>query len=142
MHVQWTYGPNSGLAHNAVQAEERALRFTCRTEGGTRKVYIGPQHPDHTVEMTAMARMRIALPLHAVPPSPHRLNVIESTVHLVPLTASDAAEPSWLIEAAGFTPLPVRSDPRWPDLRPTNDCPTQHAARRGGLVDDHRATER
>ena len=204
VRAQWAYGPNSGIAHNEVKAEGRALRFTCRTEGGTRKVYVGTQHPDHTVEVTtldechltddgisitphvtgepptnitadagadmtaqlafpivpgrlaftaaipaeeqnstgrrlyhadvqpsgsAMTRMRIALPLHAVPPSPHRLNVIESTAHLIPLTASDdAAEPSWLIEAVGFTPLPVRSDPRWPDLRPTQEPPAPSAS--------------
>ncbi|MGV9698150.1 hypothetical protein ACWDTR_20630 [Streptomyces sp. NPDC003470] len=198
VRVHWAYGPNSGLAHNAVQAEGRALRFACRTEGGRRKVYVGTQHPDHTVELTtldechltddgivtphvtrepptditadagpdttarlafplvpgrlaftaatpaekqditgrrlyhadvqpsgsAMTRMRIALPLHAVPPSPYRLNVIESAAQLIPLTASDAAEPSWLIEAVGFTPIPARSDPRWPDLRPTPEPPT------------------
>ncbi|WPP33165.1 competence protein CoiA family protein [Streptomyces sp. CL7] len=203
VRAQWAYGPNSGIAHNEAKAEGRALRFTCRTEGGTRKVYVGTQHPDHTVELTtldewhltddgiitphvtrepptnitadagsdmtaqlafpivpgrlaftaaipadeqnstgrrlyhadvqpsgsAMTRMRIALPLHAVPPSPHRLNVIESTAHLIPLTASDgAAEPSWLIEAVGFTPLLVRSDPRWPDLRPTPEPPAPPAS--------------
>ncbi|MFI8093873.1 hypothetical protein ACIF9R_37155 [Streptomyces sp. NPDC086080] len=170
-----------------MKTEGRALRFACRTEGGTRKVYVGTQYPDHTVELTtldechltddgiitphvtrepptnitadagadmtaqlafpivpgrlaftaaipaeeqnstgrrlyhadvqpsgpAMTRMRITLPLQAVPPSPHRLNVIETTAHLIPLTASDAAaEPSWQIEAVGFTLLPVRSDPR------------------------------
>ncbi|MGV9619420.1 hypothetical protein [Streptomyces tendae] len=195
--AQWAYGPNSGLAHNGVQTEGHAIRFTCRTEGGTRKVYVGTQHPDHSVELTTldechltddgiitphmtgeplidittdagadttaqlafpivpgrlaftasvpaeeqtvtgrrlyhadvqplgsvMTRIRIALPLHAVPPSPHRLNVIESTSHLIPQTDSSAAKPSWLIEAVGFSSLPVRSDPRWPALRPAPEPP-------------------
>lgn len=202
VRAQWAYGPNSGIAHNEVKAQGRALRFTCRTEGGTRKVYVGTQQPDHRVELTtldechltddgiitpqvtseppvsvtadagadtttqlafpivpgrlaftaaipageqnitgrrlyhadvqpsgsAMSRMRIALPLHAVPPSPHRLNVIESTAHLIPLNTSDTAGPGWLIEAVGFTPLPAQSDPRWPDLRPTPEPPAPSAS--------------
>lgn len=192
VRVQWVYGPNSGITHNEVKAEGHAIRFTCRTEGGTRKVYVGTQRPDHTVKVTTlgechltdegivtphltdeppkaaeadagtdtttqlafpvipgrlaftaavpaveqnvtarllydadvqpvgsvMTRMRIALPVHSVPPSPHRLNVIESTAHLVPLLGSGADRPNWLIEAVGFSPLPTQSDPRWPDLRP------------------------
>ncbi|MFD8648776.1 competence protein CoiA family protein [Streptomyces mirabilis] len=191
VRVHWSYGPDSGIAHNEVKAEGHAIRFTCRTEGETRRVYVGTQRPDHSIELaaldecrltdegivtphlteeppttadadagtdttallafplvpgklaftatfpakeqnvtarrvyeadvqpvgSAMTRIRIALPLHAVPPSPHRLNVIESTAHLIPLT--DSTEPSWLIEAVGFTPLPATTDPRWPDLRPT-----------------------
>ncbi|QFX80519.1 hypothetical protein GEV49_06025 [Streptomyces sp. SYP-A7193] len=200
--AQWAYGPNSGLAHNGVQTEGHAIRFTCRTEGGTRKVYVGTQHPDHSVELTTldechltddgiitphmtgeplidittdagadttaqlafpivpgrlaftasvpaeeqtvtgrrlyhadvqplgsvMTRMRIALPLHAVPPSPHRLNVIESTSHLIRQTDSSATEPSWLIEAVGFSSLPVRSDPplAGPPARSGTSCTFRH----------------
>ncbi|GHB15704.1 hypothetical protein GCM10010377_01390 [Streptomyces viridiviolaceus] len=201
VRVQWVYGPSSGITHNEVKVEGHAIRFTCRTEGGTRKVYVGTQGPDHGVKLTTldechltdegivtphlpdepstaaeadagtdtttelafpiapgrlaftaavpteeqtvtarrvydadvqpagsvMTRMRIALPVHSVPPSPHRLNVIESTAHLIPLPDAGTDRPSWLIEAAGFSPLPTQSDPRWPDLRPAPEPRTAPA---------------
>lgn len=47
--VHWTYGPNSGLAHNEAGARGHAVRFECRTQGDTRAVYVGTQFKDHSV---------------------------------------------------------------------------------------------
>jgi hypothetical protein len=58
-HVHWAYGPHSGLTHNEVEAEGRAIRFTCRTEGGTRQGYVGTQRADHSVELTTLDHCRL-----------------------------------------------------------------------------------
>lgn len=58
-HVHWAYGPHSGLAHNEVEAEGHAIRFSCRTEGGTRQVYVGTQRADHRVELTTLDHCRL-----------------------------------------------------------------------------------
>ncbi|WP_106982050.1 competence protein CoiA family protein [Streptomyces sp. NRRL WC-3626] len=78
--VHWAYGPDSGLAHNEVRAEGHALRFTCRTERGTRQVYVGTQDADHSVESTTLEHCaltddgivtpRLAATLRAVAPEP------------------------------------------------------------------------
>ena len=189
--VHLAYGPHSGLAHNEVEAEGHAIRFSCRTEGGTRRVYVGTQRADHSVELTTldhcrltddgiitphladaprafapgpsspsiafpllpgsvaftasvptdaaqiapgrllyeadvqpvgsdMIRMQLTLPGGIEPPLPHRLNLIEGSVHLTPRgTAASAAEHGWLIHANGFSALAERTDPRWPALRPS-----------------------
>ncbi len=57
--VHWAYGPHSGLAHNEVAAEGHAVRFSCRTEGGTRRVYVGTQRADHRVELTTLDHCRL-----------------------------------------------------------------------------------
>lgn len=54
MRVHWAYGPNSGIAHIETEAEGHATRFTCRTEGESRVVYVGTQAPDRTVEWTTL----------------------------------------------------------------------------------------
>ncbi|WP_405449648.1 competence protein CoiA family protein [Streptomyces erythrochromogenes] len=48
--VHWAYGPDSGLAHNEADAHGHAIRFSCRTERGTREVYVGRQVPGRAVE--------------------------------------------------------------------------------------------
>ncbi|MFF2303170.1 competence protein CoiA family protein [Streptomyces sp. NPDC058128] len=182
--AHWAYGPDSGLAHNEVEERGYAIRFSCRTEGGTRKVYVGTQLPGHAVEWTtlpecrltedgiitptlaarqsepeptpepsepvafplqagaiaftgaveipasqadgtrfyeadvqpegsAVTRARIALPHQAPAPPAHLIHTLTGTAHLVPL-----ADTGWLIRAEAATPLPHRTDPRWPDLRP------------------------
>lgn len=57
--VHWAYGPDSGLAHNEVEASGHAIRFSCRTEHGTRKVYVGTQLPGHAVEWTTLPECRL-----------------------------------------------------------------------------------
>ncbi|WP_327748018.1 competence protein CoiA family protein [Streptomyces europaeiscabiei] len=58
-HVHWAYGPHSGLGHNEVQAAGHAVRFTCRTEGGSRVVHVGTQGPDHTIGWTTLDECRL-----------------------------------------------------------------------------------
>ncbi|MFF5922319.1 competence protein CoiA family protein [Streptomyces flavochromogenes] len=57
--AHWSYGPDSGLAHNEVDEHGHAIRFSCRTEGGTRKVYVGTQLPGHAVEWTTLPECRL-----------------------------------------------------------------------------------
>lgn len=57
--AHWAYGPDSGLAHNEVDEHGHAIRFSCRTEGGTRKVYVGTQLPGHAVEWAALSECRL-----------------------------------------------------------------------------------
>ncbi|MCQ6555440.1 competence protein CoiA family protein [Streptomyces sp. C10-9-1] len=57
--VHWSYGPDSGLAHNEVEEHGHAIRFSCRTERGTRQVYVGTQLPGHAVEWTTLAECRL-----------------------------------------------------------------------------------
>ncbi|MFJ3982161.1 competence protein CoiA family protein [Streptomyces fungicidicus] len=58
-HVHWAYGPDSGLAHNEVESEGYAIRFSCRTERGIRQVYVGTQRADHSVELTTLDHCRL-----------------------------------------------------------------------------------
>ncbi|MFD9078966.1 competence protein CoiA family protein [Streptomyces erythrochromogenes] len=53
--VHWAYGPDSGLAHNEADAYGHAIRFSCRTERGTREVYVGRQVPGRAVESVPLA---------------------------------------------------------------------------------------
>ncbi|WP_329625308.1 competence protein CoiA [Streptomyces sp. NBC_01255] len=57
--AHWAYGPDSGLAHNEIEATGHAIRFSCRTEGGTRKVYVGTQLPGHAVEWATLPECRL-----------------------------------------------------------------------------------
>ncbi|MFD5773886.1 competence protein CoiA family protein [Streptomyces fungicidicus] len=66
-NVQWAYGPHSGLGHGEVQAAGQAVRFTCRTEGGNRVVYVGTQDTDRTIEWTTLDRCRLTDEGIAVP---------------------------------------------------------------------------
>ncbi|MFZ3500379.1 competence protein CoiA family protein [Streptomyces sp. 5.8] len=73
--AHWAYGPDSGLAHNEVESQGHAIRFSCRTEGGTREVYVGTQLPDHAVEWATLSECRltergIATPSLARKPAP------------------------------------------------------------------------
>ncbi|MFD5491406.1 competence protein CoiA family protein [Streptomyces sp. NPDC127091] len=80
-HVQWAYGPHSGLGHVEAEASGHAVRFTCRTESGSRVVYVGTQTPDRTVEWTTLGSCRLtdegivtsrttgAAALHAIAPA-------------------------------------------------------------------------
>lgn len=70
--AHWAYGPDSGLAHNEIEATGHAIRFSCRTEGGTRKVYVGTQLPGHAVEWATLpeCRLRRRTALSRPPSSP------------------------------------------------------------------------
>lgn len=57
--VHWAYGPDSGLAHNEVEERGHAIRFSCRTERGTRQVYVGTQLPGHAVEWAPLTECRL-----------------------------------------------------------------------------------
>ncbi|MFF2779105.1 competence protein CoiA family protein [Streptomyces sp. NPDC058052] len=57
--VHWAYGPDSGLAHNEVEVSGHAVRLSCRTEQGTRKVYVGTQRPGHPVAWATLAECRL-----------------------------------------------------------------------------------
>ncbi|MFG2335800.1 competence protein CoiA family protein [Streptomyces yangpuensis] len=57
--VHWAYGPDSGLAHNEADAHGHAIRFSCRTERGTREVYVGRQVPGHAVEFVPLAHCHL-----------------------------------------------------------------------------------
>ncbi|MFJ6928331.1 hypothetical protein ACIQUP_13640 [Streptomyces nigra] len=59
-HVHWAYGPHSGLSHNEVDSSGHAIRISCRTEGGTREVYVGTQYADHSLEWSALAECRLS----------------------------------------------------------------------------------
>ncbi|MDG9689532.1 competence protein CoiA family protein [Streptomyces sp. DH17] len=59
-HVQWTYGPHSGLGHGDSDASGHAVRFTCRTESGIRVVYVGTQAPGRTIEWTTLDSCQLA----------------------------------------------------------------------------------
>ncbi|WP_030964274.1 competence protein CoiA family protein [Streptomyces sp. NRRL S-378] len=57
--VHWAYGPDSGLAHNEADAHGHAIRFSCRTEHGTREVYVGRQAPGRAVESVPLAHCHL-----------------------------------------------------------------------------------
>ncbi|MFI1068534.1 competence protein CoiA family protein [Streptomyces puniciscabiei] len=57
--VHWVYGPDSGLAHNEVEALGHAIRFSCRTVAGHREVFVGTQNQDHQVAWTALTDCRL-----------------------------------------------------------------------------------
>lgn len=184
--VHWAYGPDSGLAHNEVEVTGHAIRFSCRTVGEDRKVYVGTQGSDHHVEWTGLAechltdqgiitprlmegpadadrgdtvmfplaagsiafslatdlppitdsstrrlytadaqpvgsaaiRARISLPGHSPAPQAHTLYLIEGPAWLVPASDAEVRQAGWLIRAEKISPLPQRTDARWPALRP------------------------
>ncbi|MGW6534523.1 hypothetical protein ACWGBV_00110 [Streptomyces sp. NPDC055051] len=73
--VHWAYGPDSGLAHNEVEVSGHAIRLSCRTEQGTRKVWVGTQRPGHPVAWATLAECRltddgIVTPALATTPDP------------------------------------------------------------------------
>ncbi|MCX5194389.1 competence protein CoiA [Streptomyces sp. NBC_00249] len=57
--VHWAYGPDSGLAHNEVEVSGHAVRFSCRTERGTREVYVGTQSGGRAVVFVPLAECRL-----------------------------------------------------------------------------------
>ncbi|MFJ9481636.1 hypothetical protein ACIRRI_42730 [Streptomyces mirabilis] len=59
-HVHWAYGPYCGLSHNEVDAAGHAIRISCRTEGETRKVYVGTQYPDNSLAWSALTECRLS----------------------------------------------------------------------------------
>ncbi|MFF2381593.1 competence protein CoiA family protein [Streptomyces sp. NPDC058108] len=77
---------------------------------------------------SAAVRVRITLPHDHPAPPPHQLHVIYSSAHLLPLTDAAPPGPAWLIRADGASPLPQRTDPRWPDLRTKPVPPDRPAA--------------
>ncbi|MFF3983555.1 competence protein CoiA family protein [Streptomyces sp. NPDC001797] len=77
---------------------------------------------------SAPVRVRITLPHDHPAPPPHQLHVIYSSAHLLPLTDAAPLGPAWLIRAEGASPLPQRTDPRWPDLHPERVAPERPAA--------------
>ncbi|APU42709.1 competence protein CoiA family protein [Streptomyces sp. TN58] len=200
--VHWAYGTDSGLAHNEVEEHGHAIRFSCRTERGTRQVYVGTQFPGHAVEWATLAecrltddgivtptlaekpdpvpvppavlvfplqagsvaftgaaevpsvrtdhtrfyeadmqpegsaatRARIGLSSQAPVPLPHLIHVLTGPAQLYPL--EDA---HWLIRADAATPLPHRTDPRWPDLHPSQPpAPAVAFAPDRGALDEQR----
>ena len=66
-NVQWAYGPHSGLRHGEARALGPAVRFSCRTEGGNRVVYVGAQGTDRTIEWMTLDRCRLTDEGIAVP---------------------------------------------------------------------------
>lgn len=58
-NVQWAYGPHSGRGHGEAQATGHAIRFTCRTEGENRVVYVGTQDTAGTIEWTTLDTCRL-----------------------------------------------------------------------------------
>lgn len=192
--VHWAYGPDSGLAHNEVEAMGHAVRFSCRTVAEHRVVYVGVQGSDHQVEWSeldechltdqgivppglaeepadegtgdtvmfplapgsiafttaadvppaadgparrlytadaqavgsAPVRARISLPGHCAAPLPHTLYLIEGPARLIPSTDAGHAGADWLVRAEGVSPLPRRTDARWPSLNPES-APTTEA---------------
>ncbi|MGW0797118.1 hypothetical protein [Streptomyces sp. NPDC002692] len=200
--VHWAYGPDSGLAHNEVEAMGHAVRFSLRTVAEHRVVFAGVQGSDHHVEWTeldecrltdqgivppgraeepadedtgdtvtfplapgsvafttttdvppapdgptrrlytadaqavgsAPIRARISLPGHRPAPLPHTLYLIEGSARLIPSANTGHARADWLIRAEGVTPLPHRTDARWPSLRPTSPPPTTEAPSQSSLT--------
>ncbi|WP_405908989.1 competence protein CoiA family protein [Streptomyces sp. NBC_00828] len=59
-HVRWAYGPYCGLSHNEVDAAGHAIRISCRTEGGTREVYVGMQYPDNSLAWSSLTECRLS----------------------------------------------------------------------------------
>ncbi|MGW4041895.1 hypothetical protein [Streptomyces sp. NPDC004721] len=59
-HVHWAYGPYCGLSHNEVDAAGHAIRISCRTEGGTRAVYVGTQYSDNSLAWSALTECRLS----------------------------------------------------------------------------------
>ncbi|MGW1532280.1 hypothetical protein [Streptomyces aureus] len=184
--VHWAYGPDSGLAHNELEAMGHAVRFSLRTVAEHRVVFAGVQGSDHHVEWTeldecrltdqgivppgrtdepaaedkgdtvmfplapgtiaftaaadippaadgsarriytadaqafgsAAIRARISLPGPCPAPLPHTLYLIEGPARLIPSPDAGDTHAGWLIRAEEISPLPERTDARWPSLRP------------------------
>ncbi|MFG2510754.1 competence protein CoiA family protein [Streptomyces sp. NPDC048584] len=107
--VHWAYGPHSGLAHNEVEAEGHALRFSCRTERGTRRVYVGRQDAGHRVEWTTLEHCRltdegIITPEPADTPRPVAPEPSQPSVAFPLLPGSVAFTASVALDAAGDDP--------------------------------------
>ncbi|MEU0434787.1 competence protein CoiA family protein [Streptomyces sp. NPDC006290] len=58
--VHWVYGPYCGLSGSQVEDVGHAIRISCRTEGGTREVYVGTQFPDRSLAWAALKECSLA----------------------------------------------------------------------------------
>ncbi|QDI71356.1 hypothetical protein CD934_23745 [Streptomyces calvus] len=97
--VHWVYGPDSGLAHNEVEALGHAIRFSCRTVSGHREVYVGTQDRDHQVEWTELTACRLT-----------DQGILTPHLHAAPIGGNGSSDPVVFSLAPGSVAFTVDVD--------------------------------